>query len=96
MTVTELIADSQERMLTELQAGQERIVEANKQMAEAVKGMIPTEMFDSASLPAMPGMGELPEPAEMIDGYFDFAAKVSDISRTFYKDMVAVWTPEKA
>lgn len=93
MTVTEMITETQDRMLTELQAGQQRMVDFNKQMADAVQGFMPTQFFDEDSLPSLPAMDDLPKPAEMIDGYFDFAAKLADANKAFYKELIEIWTP---
>jgi hypothetical protein len=93
MAVTDMITETQDRMLTEFQAGQQRLIDFNKQMAEAVQGFIPTQFFDEESLPSLPAMDELPKPAEIVDGYFDFATKVADANRAFYKELIEVWTP---
>lgn len=94
MTVAEKMTETQERMLTGMGEAQGRMLEMNQRMAETVVGLMPkNEMFKMASLP---GMDDMPRPAELVDSYFDFAAKMADANRSFYKEMVSIWAPKEA
>lgn len=93
MAVAELLTETQDRMLTELEANQQRIVEFNKKAVETFQGMIPTQLMDEVSMPSLPGMEDLPTPTEMVDNYFEFAGKLAGATQTFYKELFEVWTP---
>ena len=92
MTVAEQLTEAQDRMLTGMEAAQDRMIEMNKRMAEAITGAMPSsDRFNMSSLPGVPDTEDLPKPDEMIDRYFDFAAKVAEANRAFYKQMVSAW-----
>ena len=55
---------------------------------------IPTQFLDEASIPAVPGVGDLPKADELVDSYFEFAGKLAEANRAFAKDLFAVWAPE--
>lgn len=93
MTVTEMLTDAQDRMFTELEANQERVVEFNKKAAETFQGMIPTQLLDEVSIPSLPGMEDLPSPTEMIDTSFEFAGKLAETTQAFYKELFDIWMP---
>ncbi len=93
MAVAELLTETQDRMLTELEANQQRIVEFNKKAAETFQGMIPSQLMDEIPMPSVPGMDELPTPTEMIDNYYEFAGKLAGATQAFYKELFDVWTP---
>jgi len=91
-TVAEQMTEAQERMLTGMEAAQERMIEMNKRMAEAITGVMPkSDRFTVSSLPGMPDAEDLPKPEQMIDRYFDFTAKLAEANRAFYKEMVSAW-----
>lgn len=88
MSVTEQMMEAQDRMLTDIETAQERMIEMNQRMAEVVTTMMPGgEMF------RMPGFEDMPSASEMIDRYFDFATKMAEANRTFYKELVSAWAP---
>lgn len=89
MTATDQITDVQERVLDGFESAQARILEMNTNLADAVNGVIDTEGFRVRRLP---GMGELPPASELIDRYYDFATRLAEINRAFYKEMVRTWT----
>lgn len=102
MTATSQIADAQERMLTTVEAAQDRVLELNRAAVEAITGVLPTDRF---SMPTIDGMPELPAPTELVENYFDFASRVAQANRNFATEMVTIWTqttkapaptPEKA
>lgn len=89
MTATSQIADVQERMLTTVEAAQDRVLELNRAAVEAISGVLPTDRFN---LPTIDGMPELPAPAELVENYFDFASRVTQANRNFATEMVTIWT----
>jgi hypothetical protein len=91
MAVAELLTETQDRMLSELEANSQRVIEFNKKAAETFQGMIPTQLVEE--MPSIPGIEELPTPTEMLDNYFEFAGKLSEASHTFYKELFAIWAP---
>ena len=92
MSVAEQLTEAQDRLLTGMEAAQERMIEMNKRMADAITGAMPkSDRFAASSLPGMPDAEDLPKPDEMIDRYFDFTAKVAEANRSFYKEMVSAW-----
>jgi hypothetical protein len=93
VSVAEQITDAQERVLTEMEAAQKRVIEMNQRVAEAMVGLMPNN--EMVKLPGLPGMDAMPEPTELVDRYFDFTSKMADANRAFYKEMLAVWTPKE-
>ena len=91
MSVTEQMTEAQDRVLRGVEAAQDQMIEMNRRIAEAMKNALPDG--DRFSTPSLPGVDSLPKPDEFIDRYFDFAAKMAEANRAFYKEMVAVWAP---
>lgn len=94
MRVIEQMTEAQERMLRGMEAAQEQIVDVNRRVAEAMTNRLAES--DRLSIPKLPGAESLPSPDEIIDRSFDFAAKIAETNRSFYKDMVSVWAPAEA
>ena len=92
MSVAEQMTETQERILSEVESAQDRMIEMNQRIAEAMTTILPGERYQLRSLP---GMGELPHPKELVDTYFDFAAKMTEANRSFYKEMLEIWAPEQ-
>ena len=90
MTATSQIAEVQERMLTTVEAAQDRVLELNRAAAEAITGVLPTDRF---RIPAFDAMPELPGPAELVESYFDFASRIAQANRNFATEMVTIWAP---
>ncbi|MGI9615216.1 MAG: hypothetical protein ACR2QO_20060 [Acidimicrobiales bacterium] len=93
MSATTQFDEVQDRVLSNVEAAQSRVLELNHNIADAVEDVLPTERF---RLQSLPGLSEFPEPAELIDTYFDFTTKLAKVNRAFYKEMVGIWMPEPA
>ena len=74
----------QSQALGTLTSTQERILDVNVKVAEAVK--------DRVGAVKVPFATALPQPTEGVKMYFDFAAKVMAANRSFAERAVAAWT----
>lgn len=90
MSVMDQMTEAQDRVLRRMESAQERVIEMNRRIAEAMTNVLPDG--DRFSAPSLPGVDDLPKPDELIDRYYDFTAKMSEANRTFYKEMVSVWS----
>ena len=90
MSVIEQMTEAQDRVLRSMESAQEQVIEMNRRIAEAMTNVLPDgDRFSASSLP---GVDSMPSPDELIDRYFDFTAKMAEANRTFYKEMVSVWS----
>ena len=91
MTVLEQISGAQERVLTDVQTAQTRMVEMNQRFADAAEKFLPKVELPSTD--SFPSVDDLPKREELVSTYFDFAAKMMAANRTFVEQIVGVWAP---
>lgn len=89
MNVNEQLLEVQDRILTRVESAQDQVLEMNRRMAEAM-----TEVLPRRARTSLPFASRLPDPVEMVDQGFDFAARMMDVNRKFYREMVQVWALE--
>jgi len=87
VSVADQMMEAQDRVLSEMETAQSRMIEMNQSMAEAL-----SPMMALGSRFQMPGMEDIPKPEELIDRYFDFASKMAEANRTYYKELVEIWS----
>lgn len=85
MSVTERVSEVQERMISDVETAQTRVIELNQRIADGLTDLLP-EQF------RLPTFEEF-NAAEMVDKYFDFAHRMTEANRAFYKEMAAIWMP---
>lgn len=86
MTDNERLEEAEADFLEGLSNLHSQVIEANEQAAERL-----AELSELAP-PAPDG---LPDPAEAVKRYYDFAAKLLEANRSFTEQIVAAWTPAK-
>jgi hypothetical protein len=82
--IEQQIQKVQSQALETLTATQQRLLDVNVKVAEVVK--------DRVGAVKVPFAAALPQPAEGIKMYFDFAGKVMAANRSFAERAVAAWT----
>jgi len=90
MAFIDTIEKVQTQALNTIADGQQRALEVNERVADAVKDRVPQ--------PKLPFATALPSPAEGVKLYFDFAGKLLAKNRKFAEQWVGAWetTPAKA
>ena len=87
MSIGSNLIDAQRQSLEMVTEIQDRMVKANKEMAQQVNGMVDTLPLPEFKAPTM-------FDAEFVSQAFDLSAEWLENSRKFTEDMVAVWMPE--
>ena len=88
MKVMDQINENQERMLSDLETAQARLVELNERLAETTKQWMP-----KVELPTVDTDVELPKGQDLVASYFEFAGKMLSANRAFVESLVGVWAP---
>jgi hypothetical protein len=85
-TATEFAQNAQEQTLSSIRQSQQAIVEAVTVWAQAVEKAVP-------ETPALPGVGDLPTPQEIVQTSFDFAEQLLKAQRDFTESLLAAAAP---
>ena len=88
MAVDERVIEAQDRLVAGVEEAQTRMLDIHKQVAGSMTQLIPS------NLPTVPGLEQLPSPAAMVDNYYDFAGKLAEANRAFFKEVFTIWMPE--
>jgi hypothetical protein len=91
-TATEVGKTAQDQILNAYTMASNAIVEGVRNWAEAVDSVTP-ENFNA---PAIPGIENLPSPAEGVEMGFDFAQRVLDTQREFATALIQAMAPAVA
>jgi hypothetical protein len=91
MSVMEQVMDMQDRVLSDMQSMQERVIDLNKRAIEATSSL---PSLDFSSMPAMswvPDLDEAPKADALVSNYFEFAGKMLEANRAFTQQLVGTW-----
>lgn len=91
MAVMDKVIELQDRMISDLQNVQTRIVDLNKRAFEATSNL---PSVDMPKLDFIPGVDEAPAPERVVSNGFDFAGKLLATNREFAEQLVSIWVPE--
>jgi hypothetical protein len=89
MKVLDQINETQERVLSDLETAQARLVELNERFVETTRQWLP-----KVEMPTIDTDVELPKGKELVASYFEFADKMLAANRAFVESLVGVWAPE--
>ena len=81
------IIDAQRQSLELATTIQDRMVKANRELADSVSGMVETLPMPDVKTPAL-------FDADFVGKAYDISAEWLQLSRQFTEDMVAAWMPE--
>jgi len=76
MTVTDMFSTWEDQVLETVHQGQEAVVKAVGTWAEAAGNLIPKPL-------SMPYSDQIPAPAELVEHYFDYSAKLLNAQKAF-------------
>jgi hypothetical protein len=76
MTVTEIISTWEDQVLATVHQSQEAVVKAVGMWAEAGGNLIPQSL-------SLPYSDQIPAPAELVENYFAYSAKLLDAQKAF-------------
>ena len=94
-TVTDTITSANEATLELITSIQNRIVEAQKEFAAAVAGLVP----DVPSWLPTENLPETPDPKELVEQSFAFQTQLLEANKAFSLGLVEAWsqaTPKQA
>jgi hypothetical protein len=77
----------QAQVLEGIRKSQEAVIDGMRAWAETVQQMVP-----GAAQSAVPGAGQLPSPAEVVDSVFDFAAQLLNAQRELAHSVLGATT----
>ena len=77
MTVTEIVTTWEDQVLETVHQGQEAVLKAVGMWAEAGANVLPKPVV------SLPYSDQLPNPAELVERYFDYTAKLLNAQRDF-------------
>ena len=81
------LIDAQRQSLEMVSEIQDRMIKANKEIAQSVGGMVETLPLPEFKVPAVAD-------ADFVGQAFDITAEWLENTRKFTEDMVAAWMPE--
>ncbi len=76
MTVTEIVTTWEDQVLETVHQGQEAVLKAVGMWAEAGANVLPKPV-------SLPYSDQLPNPAELVERYFDYTAKLLNAQKDF-------------
>ena len=76
MTVTEIVGTWEDQVLETVHQGQEAVVKAVGIWAEAAGNLIPQPL-------SLPYSDQIPAPAELVERYFEYSAKLLNAQKDF-------------
>jgi hypothetical protein len=88
-TLKDLTTAGQDNLLSAVEMSQTYVLESAKTWA-ATMGRVMPEM------PAVPGIAELPSPAEAVTAGFELADKLLASQKAFAEELVSILTPSSA
>ena len=87
MTNLKTLADTATTQALEyVKAGQETATRSVQAWAESVQQLVP-------ATPSLPSRDLFPKPAELVDGYFEFAEQLLTLQREFANSVLSAVTP---
>ncbi len=85
----ELSQAAQEQVLSAYAVGSNAILEGVRSWVESVDAITPANL----KVPSIPGLDNLPTPAEGLDISFEFAQKMLDAQRDFARSLLSALAP---
>jgi len=92
INLSEIASSTEERMLTSVKASQTLVIDGIKRIVEFADRVVPEAMGDRIEAQVT----NLPSASPVIDGAFDFAAKMLDAQREFVAEIVQILQPAAA
>ena len=86
MTVTEMMGTWEDQVLETVHQSQEAVVKAVGIWAEAGGNLIPKPI-------SMPYSDQIPNPAELVEHYFEYSAKLLDAQKAFVRAVLDAVEP---
>lgn len=88
-TATEIGKTAQDQILNALSMSSNAIVDGVRNWAEAVESITPANF----NAPAIPGIENVPSPAETVEGGFEFAQQLLTAQREFALSLIQAVAP---
>jgi hypothetical protein len=88
-TATEIGQTTQDQVLSAVAMSSNAIVDGVRSWAEAVESITPANF----NTPAIPGLDNLPNPTDTLEGGFEFAQKLLNAQRDFALSLIKAVAP---